>query len=301
MDPLTQLIFSKCEQMIQSAVEKKMGSLAQEARGGNYIKPLHIKASKEARDLIEGGKFIDMATLLPEDEPKEDPITFSIAASGSLVPSRVPKAQRTNLTIEQWSTAFTIFISVMVEKKQELIQPLLGYYDLIRSAALHFQGTGWRTYDSEFRRQMAADKSLKWDEFDTPLWSKHIKNQVAPPTPNPKNPAEPQPTNQAGRSQPTTTSATARRSASATTSRRHCRYFQSPRGCKKDHCEYRHKCSLCESSYHGQHACRGGFRQLSDQRTGSYNTFSRQQDPQTRSRGYNGTLASNNQNPQQHH
>ena len=64
--------------------------------------------------------------------------------------------------IEQWTTAFTMYLSVLIDKFPFRSQELLQYLSLIRYAARVHKGLGWVIYDYKFRQKASKNKSLLW-------------------------------------------------------------------------------------------------------------------------------------------
>jgi hypothetical protein len=60
----------------------------------------------------------------------------------------------TSLTIDKWTSAFIVFMSVMLEKYRTRYQELLKYFKDIRLAAAR-SPSGWHQYDEQFRLCMA--------------------------------------------------------------------------------------------------------------------------------------------------
>ena len=62
--------------------------------------------------------------------------------------------------IDQWTTAFTIYMSVFTHQFPSRAQELLQYMTLIRHAAHTHRGLGWCIYDPKFRRKAAHNLTL---------------------------------------------------------------------------------------------------------------------------------------------
>ena len=71
--------------------------------------------------------------------------------------------------IEQWTTAFTTYMSVFTHVFPNRAQELLQYMSIIRNAAHCHKGVGWCIYDVKFRRKAALDQSINWSELDQKL------------------------------------------------------------------------------------------------------------------------------------
>ena len=87
--------------------------------------------------------------------------------------SKVKKASQptSRITdIEQWTTAFIVYMSVMTHKFPGRGQELFNYLTLIRHAAQTHRGLGWCIYDHKFRCKAALNPSQNWSLIDQQLW-----------------------------------------------------------------------------------------------------------------------------------
>ena len=134
------------------------------------VHELLVKLVKE----ILSGEFMELSKLLPKNfnslQPLHDePLTLTL--ENSVI--RVNKAKATSITnIEEWTSAFTVYMSVIISKHPSRAAELLEYLSLIRYAAKHHRGLGWCVYDVKFRQKAAANKFIKWSTIDSQLWLK---------------------------------------------------------------------------------------------------------------------------------
>ena len=75
-------------------------------------------------------------------------------------------------TIEEWSTAFSSYMAIIIEKFPERAQELIQYFMTIRYASNDTTGLAWVVYDSQFRTQAANNRNLNWGHIDMQLWVK---------------------------------------------------------------------------------------------------------------------------------
>ena len=81
---------------------------------------------------------------------------------------RVNKAKATSITnIEEWASAFTAYMSVIISKQPNRAAELLEYLSLTRYAAKYHRGIGWCVYDVKFRQKAPANKSILWSVIDS--------------------------------------------------------------------------------------------------------------------------------------
>ena len=118
---------------------------------------------------IQSGEFFELSKLLPKNlsEFNEDD-NLVLTLDNSLV--RVSKKAKTCTSIEQWTTAFTTYMSVFTQKFPQRFQELLQYLSLIRYAARVHKGLGWAIYDYKFRQKAGQNKTRVWSEIDQQLW-----------------------------------------------------------------------------------------------------------------------------------
>ena len=72
--------------------------------------------------------------------------------------------------IEQWTTAFSTYMSIFIRKFPLRSQELLQYMSIIRYPAQFHKGLGWCIYDFKFRQKASLDKSLVWSRINQQLW-----------------------------------------------------------------------------------------------------------------------------------
>ena len=192
---------------------------------GDTIDDLDITVKQELKQKIWLDNFIDLGELITKNQMAEDSIELVKDAEGSLSFNQV-KAKKSSLSIEQWSSAFLVFISIYVRKEPAAIQGLLAYAQLIRKAARDNIGsTGWRDYDEEFRRKKAADPSRPWGMIDSHVWLSTIAKGDKLSERVPKQ------------TQPT------------------CYRFNAVKGCQAFQCKFAHACSFCNKKGHPAYKC----------------------------------------------
>ena len=95
--------------------------------------------------------LFDLSKLLPKNlslHDEEDNLVLSLENSVVKVSKKSKQTASTPITdIEQWTTAFTSYMSVLIDKLPTRSQELLQYVSLIRYAACGHKGLGWAIYD----------------------------------------------------------------------------------------------------------------------------------------------------------
>ena len=111
---------------------------------------------------IHSGEFFELSKLLPRNLSalnEEDNLVLTL--DNSVV--RVSKKAKTSTSIpdiEQWTTAFTTYMSVFTQKFPQRSQELLQYLSLIRYGARVHKGLWWAIYDYKFRQKAAQNNRI---------------------------------------------------------------------------------------------------------------------------------------------
>ena len=95
-------------------------------------------------------------------------MTLTLDNSAIKVTTKRKRSPSQITEIEQWTTAFTTYMSVFTYPLRA--QEFLQYLSLIRYAARVHKGLGWAIYDHKFRQKASLDKSLVWSQIDQHLW-----------------------------------------------------------------------------------------------------------------------------------
>lgn len=152
-----------------SRIDLAIASTSQQ-RPSDSVHELPAKLVKE----ILSGEFMELSKLSPQNfnslQPfYDEPLTLTL--ENSVI--RVNKTKATSITdIEEWTSAFTAYMSVIISTYPPRAAELLEYLSLIRYAAKYHRGLGCCVYDIKFRQKAAANRSLKWSAIDSQLWLK---------------------------------------------------------------------------------------------------------------------------------
>ena len=112
---------------------------------------VHEVPAKFAKEIVSG-EFMELSKLFLKNvntlSPSHDePLTLTV--ENSVI--KVNKAEVTSITdIVEWTTAFTVYMGVLISKFLHRAPELLEYMSLIRYAAKYHKGLGWRVYDVKF-------------------------------------------------------------------------------------------------------------------------------------------------------
>ena len=241
---------------------------------------LHVRP--ETRAKIWRHEYINIASLLNRDvSRKDEPRQLFINNMGMLESRSQPS--RSIYDINQWTDAFLIYMSIYIRKYKDCAVELTQYMATIRDAAATSSGTGWRSYDEQFRLRQAFDR-LPWDKVITNLWVKLIipRNAVVAAQPVLSLPTQ-MPT-QTVMSSPSPSPQISYGNADQI-----CRYFNSRTGCTFRVCRFSHVCSACKGR-HPEYSCSRlqNFDTMPEQNSfrGGFNASQRGQNFQRGGRGH---------------
>ena len=203
----------------------------------NFASPFQDIPGQYIKD-IQSGEFFDLSKLLPKNlslHDEDDNLVLSLENSVVKVSKKSKPTASTSITdIEQWTTAFTSYMSVLIDKFPTRSQELLQYVSLIRYAARVHKGLGWASYDFKFRQKASVNKSINWSVVDTQLW-------LTISTVSPAILKEEYPLFSNG----------PQRSVSSTggANRGTCNFYNMSGTCNSDPCYFRHVCNKCSGSH----------------------------------------------------
>ncbi|KAK3753047.1 hypothetical protein QZH41_010019 [Actinostola sp. cb2023] len=197
--------------------------------------PSHDLPASYVRD-IQSGEFFDLSKLLPKNLSLynvNDDENLTLSLDNSVIKVVKRRATTAAITeIEQWTTAFTVYMSVFTVKYPLRAQELLQYVTLVRYAARVHTGMGWAIYDHKFRQKSGLDKSVLWSTIDQHLWLTIFT--VAPSVLREEYPLFKQGPHS---------------SVPSGGVKGTCHKFNRTGFCDKSSCQYRHTCSKCGGSH----------------------------------------------------
>jgi hypothetical protein len=129
--------------------------------------PLGSLLDGKIKAKIWSKQFIDLAIMLAS--PTES-FTLTLDRQSQLPHFKVTeKASKRIESIEQWTSAFMVYMAVYVEKHLHEAQAMLKYMSTIRKMALTMGGNVWAKYDEDFRK-LRAHANLPWEEKHQDLY-----------------------------------------------------------------------------------------------------------------------------------
>ena len=136
--------------------------------------PLSSRVSAKLKAKIFVNEYVDFGALLSSSPNNEGKYSLSMApseGSSSLPQITLEPLQNAKhiQSIQQWVSAFNIFVSVYSEKFTAETPRLMKYCELVRDLA---QKAGdWIWYDKQFRYlQQTAPEKYPWDQIHWELW-----------------------------------------------------------------------------------------------------------------------------------
>jgi hypothetical protein len=72
--------------------------------------------------------------------------------------------------IDQWTSAFIVFISIFCKVHVSRFQELLKYLHTVRLGASRSTSLTWKLYDEQYRLRKVQNTSSSWACVDTELW-----------------------------------------------------------------------------------------------------------------------------------
>ena len=203
------------------------------------------------KERIWKGEYVELGQLLKMDPSTRDQsLVLAVDAAGGGLQLRPQSRSPAIRSVEQWTSAMLVFISIYAERHASRARELLKYVSVVRTAAEC--GYNWKDYDVQFRLRHARQPHMSWAKVDTELWLLVATAQMRnfrtysngqSSVVSPQRGGRRQFYHNAGRI----------RSAGAGI----CFAFNSPSGrCTRGKfCRYPHKCKRCGDSSHGAASC----------------------------------------------
>lgn len=216
---------------------------------GEHV-PLNIK------NKIWDNKFIDLSILLKSQRELTEEGEGDIKCrNGRLCIEK--RSSPTHLTINEWTSAFLIYMSVYLEKHIHKAQELLKYVRDVRMAAS--RSSNWYKYDEQFRARIEKNPTLSWGNIHGEYWLLYITSPVTRFNQPAHSNWRPQPQSQSSSSfQNTSAQFTKQTPTSANTASTGmiCRYYNNGTDCPFfPRCRFKHICESC-GGRHRKSQCR---------------------------------------------
>ncbi|KAK3087254.1 hypothetical protein FSP39_003624, partial [Pinctada imbricata] len=182
----------------------------------NSVKDELRHVPQNIKEKIYKGEYVELIHMIPKSPSSNEKEKRFVIVEGELV-LKSPETRKIN-DIETWTSAFITFSSIIVSRNPGQAQSLLKYMHLIRTGANRQGGSGWKTYDEQFRYRKGVNTMLEWGEVDNELWLLYM--QPVKPYPN-----------------------------LAESKTLYCFNFNYKAICTRPNCKYLHKCLTCKGSH----------------------------------------------------
>ncbi|VDH91302.1 Hypothetical predicted protein [Mytilus galloprovincialis] len=127
-----------------------------------------FNVSQSIREKIMKSEFIDLGILLANNTQQA---TQKLVFRGGEFIVQTENLQNKIGSIDQWTSAFIIFVSVYCTVHSGRLQELLKYMSVVRlGAKKNPNNLGWKLYDEQFRLRKALDPASSWAIVDSELW-----------------------------------------------------------------------------------------------------------------------------------
>ena len=148
---------------------------------------LESRVSDRVKAKIWVNEYVDFGSLLtvsPDQSKYRTSVTDDHDHPSLCLEHVKPKRRR--LTIDQWLTAFNVFVALYTIKTPSAISSLIKYCEVVRDIAAN-QGN-WRYYDKQFRflRQSKLDR-YPWDNIAWELRHQALHSSLTTSLPNSNN------------------------------------------------------------------------------------------------------------------
>ena len=124
--------------------------------------------SQSNKNKIINGEYIDLSQLL-ENTFKQEKQENQIDMVDGVLTTKVKSKNNIN-TVEVWTDAFIVYISIYSAVHTSKFQALLKYMHDVRLGASRIKGLGWKEYDEQFRLKMSVNPTKSWEVIDQELW-----------------------------------------------------------------------------------------------------------------------------------
>lgn len=132
---------------------------------------LHVPLNVQEK--IQKGEYIDLSSLLISKHETDEQTVVFIQDQLVIKPK---KQQVTITTIEQWSSAFIVYMYVYCKVHSSRCLELLKYMQMIRLGASR-SIMGWKSYDEKFRLRKARNPPSSWAIVDYELWILYMNRE----------------------------------------------------------------------------------------------------------------------------
>lgn len=130
---------------------------------------LGLNVSNKTKLKIVSDEYIDLASLLTVSTNLENSDRILQVKNGQILLEPKKTAGKID-TIDKWTDAFLVFMSIYVQAHPSSATSLIKYMSIVRLGAARTKSLGFKSYDEQFRVKKAKNPSLDWGTVDNELW-----------------------------------------------------------------------------------------------------------------------------------
>ncbi|XP_063410323.1 uncharacterized protein LOC134693430 [Mytilus trossulus] len=135
-----------------------------------------FNVSQSIRENIQKSEFIDLGILLINNTQQA---TQKLVFRGGEFIVQTENMQNKIGSIDQWISAFIIFVSVYCTVHSGRLQDLLKYMSVVRlGSKRNPNNLGWKLYDEQFRLRKTLDPASSWAIVDPELWLLYMADSI---------------------------------------------------------------------------------------------------------------------------
>jgi hypothetical protein len=133
--------------------------------------PISEHILQKIKEKIWAGEYVDLALLLKsaKDLFSESHLTGNLQINGGQI-SVVQQKQILITNIHVWTSAFMVFMDVLLQKWPNHGQELLKYMHTNRLASSRGSSLGCVSYDEQYTLRKARSSQSSWASIDMELW-----------------------------------------------------------------------------------------------------------------------------------
>lgn len=137
--------------------------------------PVSAHVPMKIKEKIWAGEYIDLAIFLKSarDMATETELNGDIAIKGGQL-TVLPQKRGSMTNVHVWTSAYIIFMDIMIQKWPNKAPDYLKYMHNIRLASSRGYGLGWTFYDEQFRMRKARHPHSSWSDIDMELWLLYV-------------------------------------------------------------------------------------------------------------------------------
>jgi hypothetical protein len=170
---------SLCNNLDTLTVPLMSNSLNQPNQVNSFHVDIASEISQATRRKMQKSEYIDLALLLSNNNVQRQDTRKLVIVNGEL--SMQSGNLRTKINnIEQWTSAFIIFISIYFSAHENRVQELLKYMSDFRLGSQQSSSLGWKPYDEQYRLRKACNPMSSWGIVDVELWLLYISSSTTP-------------------------------------------------------------------------------------------------------------------------